>query len=589
MIATVPFHDFIARVRLGDEDAARELVRQFEKVIRREVRLRLDDHRLYRVFDSMDISQSVLTSFFARASTGHFDLETPDQLVKLLIKMTRNKVAFQVRRQRALRRDSRMTDARPVDEIDVASPSPGPSELASDHDLIEAVRNRLGDEERRLADLRGEGWEWPEIAARLGGSAQARRVQLARAVQRVAREMNLEGCPGMHAPVEPAILRPRPMVRLGGPTVPPSLPRRRSRGQRSPRRRRLPRSRAGPPGREGRRGPSGPTSGSTSAGRPAGHIAEWYFERRFPALLSDPGAGGSDLIFSEFLLRESAGEGPEVREYLDRFPQFADRIRLQAAFHQAARTRPRPFEVGRVRPPPPRSGSRDLPSIPGYEILRQLGVGGMGVVYEAYQLGLKRRVALKMVLAGPRDGPERDARFQKEAEAAARLHHPNIAEIYEIGEFEGRPYFTLELVEGGDLANELGAGPMTPRRAAQLSEALARAMHYAHERGIVHRDLKPSNVLLTPDGVPKVADFGLAKHLEGDSDQTRSGTVLGSPCYMSPEQASGKIREVGREADVYSLGAILYEMLAGAPPFRSDTPLETLRKLLNEDRSRRGG
>jgi DNA-directed RNA polymerase specialized sigma24 family protein len=193
MIATVPFHDFIARIREGDEDAARELVRQFEKVIRREVHLRLDDPRLYRVFDSMDISQSVLTSFFARASSGQFDLETPEQLVKLLIKMTHNKVAFQVRRQRASRRDSRMTDVRPVDEIDVASPSPGPSELASDHDLIEAVRNRLGDEERRLADLRGEGWEWPEIAARLGGSAQARRVQLARAVQRVAREMNLGG------------------------------------------------------------------------------------------------------------------------------------------------------------------------------------------------------------------------------------------------------------------------------------------------------------------------------------------------------------------------------------------------------------
>jgi RNA polymerase sigma factor (sigma-70 family) len=193
MIATVPFHDFIARIREGDEDAARELVRQFEKVIRREVHLRLDDPQLYRVFDSMDISQSVLTSFFARASSGQFDLETPEQLVRLLIKMTRNKVAFQVRRQRALRRDSRMTDARPVEEIDVASSSPGPSELASDHDLIDAVRNRLGDEERRLADLRGEGWEWPEIAARLGGSAQARRVQLARAVQRVAREMNLGG------------------------------------------------------------------------------------------------------------------------------------------------------------------------------------------------------------------------------------------------------------------------------------------------------------------------------------------------------------------------------------------------------------
>jgi DNA-directed RNA polymerase specialized sigma24 family protein len=191
MMGAGSFHSFIAKVRGGDEDAARELVRRFEKVIRREVHLRMDDHRLLRVFDSMDISQSVLTSFFARASTGHFDIETPEQLVSLLLQMTRNKVAFQVRRQRASRRDNRLTDARPVDELDVASSSPGPSELASDHDMIEVVRNRLGEDERRLADLRAEGWEWPEIAGRLGGTAQARRVQLARAVSRVARSLKL--------------------------------------------------------------------------------------------------------------------------------------------------------------------------------------------------------------------------------------------------------------------------------------------------------------------------------------------------------------------------------------------------------------
>ena len=187
------FESFIARVRGGDEDAARELVRRYERVIRREVHLRIDDQRLYRVFDSMDISQSVLTSFFARASTGHFEIETPEQLAGLLLQMTRNKVAFQVRRQRASRRDTRSNDSRPVDEIEVASPSPGPSELASDHDLVEVVRARLCEEERRLADLRAEGWGWPEIAGRLGGTAQARRVQLARAVSRVARSLNLGG------------------------------------------------------------------------------------------------------------------------------------------------------------------------------------------------------------------------------------------------------------------------------------------------------------------------------------------------------------------------------------------------------------
>jgi DNA-directed RNA polymerase specialized sigma24 family protein len=190
---TSSFGSFMLMIRGGSEDAARELVRRFEGVIRREARLRMDDHRLFRIFDSMDISQSVLTSFFARASNGHFeDLESPEQLVKLLLQMTRNKLAFQVRRQRARRRDSRLLAAAPVDELNVASTCPGPSQLASDHDLIDAVRRRLDDEERQIADLRGEGWEWSEIALRLGGSAQARRMQLSRAVNRVAKALKLD-------------------------------------------------------------------------------------------------------------------------------------------------------------------------------------------------------------------------------------------------------------------------------------------------------------------------------------------------------------------------------------------------------------
>ena len=189
------FESFITRIRAGDGDAARELVERFEKVIRREVRLRLDDPHLLRVFDSMDISQSVLTSFFKRASSGDFELDSPSQLVKLLIQMTRNKLAFQVRRQRARRRDSRLTSGTRVDDMEVASTTPGPSQLASDLDLIEAVRGRLGDVERQLADLRAEGWEWSEIALRLGGSAQARRMQLARAVHRVAKDLRLDDDP----------------------------------------------------------------------------------------------------------------------------------------------------------------------------------------------------------------------------------------------------------------------------------------------------------------------------------------------------------------------------------------------------------
>ena len=189
------FSSFILQIRDGDEDAARELVRRFERVIRREVRLRLDDHRLLRVFDSMDISQSVLNSFFVRAATGHFDLETPEQLVKLLLKMTRNKLAFQVRRQRAQRRDNRLVAALRVDELEVESSSPGPSQLAADHDLTDAIRRRLDDEERRIADLRAEGWEWSDIATRLGGSPQARRMQLSRAVHRVAKALKLDQDP----------------------------------------------------------------------------------------------------------------------------------------------------------------------------------------------------------------------------------------------------------------------------------------------------------------------------------------------------------------------------------------------------------
>jgi eukaryotic-like serine/threonine-protein kinase len=323
--------------------------------------------------------------------------------------------------------------------------------------------------------------------------------------------------------------------------------------------------------------------------------AEWYFER-FPVVQEDPDLG-LDLIHSEFMLREALGEAPDLSEYVSRFPSFAEPIAVQVAFHRAldavaGRARARGNRNDRAVSPAQAAGEnlsevpgRDAaraPVIPGYEIIRELGFGGMAVVYEAYQLGLKRRVALKMSLDGPALDVEHLVRFQIEAEAAASLHHPNIVEIYEIGASAGRPYFSMTLVEGGTLAREIGGQPLLTRRAAQLTEILARAIHYAHGRGIIHRDLKPANVLLTPEGIPKIADFGLARNLR-DSSQTQSGTVLGSPCYMSPEQASGSVREAGPKTDVYALGAILYEMLVGAPPFKADTPLETLHKLLDEE------
>jgi ECF sigma factor len=187
------FRAFMARVRAGDEDAARELVERYEKVIRREVRMRLSDRALLRVMDSMDISQSVLVSFFARASAGGFDIETPDQLTRLLIGMTRNKLAFQVRRQHARRRDLRLNESTRVEDLDVAGSAPNPSEVASHRDLIATIRRRLGSEASRLADLRAEGWEWSDIAARVGGSVQARRIQFARAMRRVTKSLGLDG------------------------------------------------------------------------------------------------------------------------------------------------------------------------------------------------------------------------------------------------------------------------------------------------------------------------------------------------------------------------------------------------------------
>jgi serine/threonine-protein kinase len=226
---------------------------------------------------------------------------------------------------------------------------------------------------------------------------------------------------------------------------------------------------------------------------------------------------------------------------------------------------------------------REPPPVPGYEILGVLGRGGMGVVYKARHVRLKRLVALKMVLAGEHAGREERVRFGQEAEAVARLQHPGIVQIYEVGEHAGRPYFSLELVEGGSLARKLSGTPLPAREAAGLAEALAQAVHAAHRRGVVHRDLKPANVLLTPDGAPKIGDFGLAKQLDQDSGQTKSGAILGTPSYMAPEQARGEGHAVGLRTDVYALGAILYEMLTGRPPFRGTSVVETLEQIRSNE------
>jgi WD40 repeat protein/serine/threonine protein kinase len=282
-----------------------------------------------------------------------------------------------------------------------------------------------------------------------------------------------------------------------------------------------------------------------------------------------------------------------------------------------------------LSPPPPRQASLSLPTISGYEVLRELGRGGMGVVYLARQTSLGRLVALKMILADSHTTPKDLQRFKTEVELAARLQHPNIVTVYEVGEVQGRPYCVLEFIEGCNLAEALAGAPCPPRQAAELLATLARAVQAAHARGIVHRDLKPANILLQrglpaqhaetaedvaqaranpeptsrlPDRaptypvapvtkfsgsflantLPKIADFGLAKRLDGNSNLTTTGQIMGTPTYMAPEQAQGK-KTVGPLADIYSLGAIFYELLTGRPPLLGATPLETLTLVLHQE------
>ncbi len=222
-------------------------------------------------------------------------------------------------------------------------------------------------------------------------------------------------------------------------------------------------------------------------------------------------------------------------------------------------------------------------AIAGYEILGVLGRGSMGVVYKARQRGLKRVVALKMVCAGTHSGPDELARFRSEAVAVAELQHPNIVQIYEVGEESGQPFFSLEYVEGGSLARKIDGTPQPPSEAAHLVCVLAAAMEYAHRRGIIHRDLKPANILLTADGMPKISDFGLAKRLEDDAGQTLLGSIVGSPGFMAPEQAAGRIREIGPRSDVYGLGSVLYNLLTGRPPFRAASVLDTLEQVKTQE------
>jgi WD40 repeat protein/tRNA A-37 threonylcarbamoyl transferase component Bud32 len=284
-----------------------------------------------------------------------------------------------------------------------------------------------------------------------------------------------------------------------------------------------------------------------------------------------PAPSGSPLqarLLSELLVRweEAWAQGQVVsaEELCRDRPEL-----LKGLKRQIAALQPAPVPAGGA----PAGG---FPSVPGYEVLGELGHGGMGVVFKARHLTLNRLVALKMIRAGALASPQERARFLQEAEAVARLQHPQIVQIYEVGAWGDHPFFSLELLERGSLAGRLDGTPQPAAAAARLVESLARAVEHAHQRGVIHRDLKPANVLLAEDGSPKVTDFGLARFLDDAAGKTLTGQVMGTPSYMAPEQAAGKARDVGPHTDVYALGAILYELLTGRPPFLGASHLETL-------------
>jgi WD40 repeat protein len=353
---------------------------------------------------------------------------------------------------------------------------------------------------------------------------------------------------------------------------------------------------------------------------------EAYLEY-YPELAEDPGVV-IELLAAEW--RQRRRHEPQLRldGYRRRFPHLGDALEARLdgqadsdAAAEPATLPPRPSADSETptvppndpdathytpRPPEPSAAaSLQWPDVSGYEILRELGRGGMGVVYQARQIQLNRLVALKMILAGAYAGESELARFRTEAEAVARLQHPNIVQIHEVGEADGKPFFSLEYCAGGSLSAKLDGTPLPPQDAARLVETLARAMDAAHRAGIIHRDLKPANILLTFSGrsqtgvgqaapaplserplnehTPKITDFGLAKKLDSGSGQTASGAILGTPSYMAPEQAGGQNKAVGPLADVYALGAILYELLTGRPPFKAATAMDTLFLVLSQE------
>jgi len=318
----------------------------------------------------------------------------------------------------------------------------------------------------------------------------------------------------------------------------------------------------------------------------AGEAARVEEFLEFHPLLARNDEAVLELIHAEVSTRHDMGQRPTLEEWQDRFPRLLPRmeqiVSLRSVFDSEMPTLT-DSSAGTADPLASMQGPDGRLRIGNYQILGEIGRGGMGVVYRARQANLSRIVALKMILAGEHAGLRERARLRNEAQAAAQLMHPNVVQIFEIGEHEGLPFLAMEYVAGGNLTRTLRAMPQAFRWSARLTETMARAIHVAHQRGIVHRDLNPSNILIALDGTPKISDFGLAKFLVDDRGLSLSGVILGTPSYMAPEQVSGNGQTIGPATDVYALGALLYEMLTGAAPFRGFTPMETLCQVLEAE------
>ncbi|HWG45492.1 MAG TPA: serine/threonine-protein kinase [Gemmataceae bacterium] len=309
---------------------------------------------------------------------------------------------------------------------------------------------------------------------------------------------------------------------------------------------------------------------------------------QYPNLIGDA-EGVLDLIGFELLHRLENGDSPSLDEYLRRFPQHADTLRHSWARLRMGRPQGQPQSEGlnstAVEDTASSSSSpRLVPTftLPGFELYEKLGEGGMGVVYRARDIRLDQPRAIKVIRAGIFAEEHVRDRFLREAKAVARLDHPGVVRIFSLGEHADILYICMEFLEGGSLRTRLRQGRLDIREAADLVRQLALGTQHAHENKVLHRDLKPANVLLAADGTPKVADFGLAKLLDEDDDLTYTGAVMGTPPYMAPEQAEGRQTTIGERTDIYALGVILYECLAGRPPFRGEGRSETLELVKNQ-------